>query len=117
MASTDGAVSWCFLSYVTPEDSHPPKICPHPAVLPDGRIITALRTVWPDWRLHWTETYVSEDGGLTWRFQSRVNDWGAPAALQTLKDGRLLCTYGYRVPPYGVRARISGDGGETWGGR
>ncbi|MEM3647711.1 MAG: sialidase family protein [Thermoproteota archaeon] len=115
LASTDGAVTWRFLSYITPENSYPPKICPHPAVLPDGRIIVALRAVWPDWRLHWTETYVSEDGGLTWRFLSRVNDWGAPASLLILKDGRLLCTYGYRVPPYGVRARISDDCGESWG--
>jgi hypothetical protein len=65
--------------------------------------------------VQWTELYASEDGGLTWKFVSRVNRWGAPASLLVLRDGRLLCVYGYRVPPYGVRARISDDGGETWG--
>lgn len=114
-ASTDGAVTWNFLAYITPPLSEPPKICPHPAILPDGRIVVALRNLWPDFRFHWTEVYVSEDGGLTWRFLSRVNEWGAPASLLVLRDGRLLCTYGYRVPPYGVRAKISDDGGETWG--
>jgi hypothetical protein len=27
----------------------------------------------------------------------------------------LLAVYGYRVPPYGVRARVSEDTGRTWG--
>ena len=31
-----------------------------------------------------------------------------------LKDGRLCLTYGYRTAPFGVRARLSGDGGKTW---
>jgi len=30
-----------------------------------------------------------------------------------LKDGRILCTYGYRRPPWGVRACVSDDG-LTW---
>jgi len=117
LASPDGAASWHFLSYITPEYPYPPKICPHPAILPDGKIVVSLRNQWLDWRLHWTDVYVSEDGGLTWRFLSRVNDWGAPASLLVLKDGQLLCTYGYRGPTskYGVRARISEDGGKTWG--
>jgi len=115
LASVDGAVTWRFLAYIISSYTYPPKICPHPAILPDGRIVVALRNHWPDWRLHWTEVYVSEDGGLTWRFLSRVNQWGAPASLLVLKDGRLLCVYGYRMPPYGIRAKISQDGGETWG--
>lgn len=32
-----------------------------------------------------------------------------------LKDGRLAITYGYRSDPYGIRARLSGDDGQTWG--
>ncbi len=32
-----------------------------------------------------------------------------------LADGRLCLTYGYRSPPYGVRARISKDDGASWG--
>lgn len=32
-----------------------------------------------------------------------------------LKDGRLVLTYGYRRPPYGIRAVVSSDEGQTWG--
>ena len=32
-----------------------------------------------------------------------------------LKDGRLAITYGYRSPPYEIRARLSSDNGKTWG--
>jgi hypothetical protein len=36
--------------------------------------------------------------------------WGFPPHLLVLKDGRLLCTYGYRRPPFGERACSSRDG-------
>lgn len=55
------------------------------------------------------------DDGLSWSFLSRVNEWGAPASLTELPDGRIVCVYGYRQQPYGIRARVSGDGGATWG--
>jgi hypothetical protein len=115
LASKDGAASWNFLTYISDEYTVPPMICPHPVMLPKGDIVVALRNVWPDSRFHWTNLYASGNNGLTWRFRSRVNDWGAPASLLVLKDGRLLCTYGYRVPPFGIRAKISNDAGRTWG--
>ena len=36
-----------------------------------------------------------------------------PHAIR-LKDGRLLVVYGLRMPPYGQRACLSVDGGDTW---
>ena len=37
--------------------------------------------------------------------------WGHPAHLLRLRDGRVLCTYGYRMhPDPGVRACLSNDG-------
>jgi hypothetical protein len=74
-ASMDGT-SWNLLSYITPKSTYPPQICPQPAILPDGKIVVALRSAWPDWRFQWTEIFVSEDNGLTWHFLSRVNEWG-----------------------------------------
>src|SRR5438094_986007 len=38
-----------------------------------------------------------------------------PASLIRLADGRVCLTYGYRAAPYGLRARLSHDGGRTWG--
>lgn len=32
-----------------------------------------------------------------------------------LHDGRICLTYGYRSAPFGIRARLSDDGGKTWG--
>jgi len=31
-----------------------------------------------------------------------------------LADGRLLCTYGRRQEPFGIRACLSEDGGRSW---
>jgi hypothetical protein len=30
-------------------------------------------------------------------------------------DGRLVMVYGYRLPPFGIRAVVSEDEGVTWG--
>jgi len=32
-----------------------------------------------------------------------------------LEDRRLCVTYGYRATPYGIRAKINSDNGQTWG--
>ena len=40
--------------------------------------------------------------------------YGGPGHLLNLADGRLLCTYGRRKAPFGVRACLSADGGRTW---
>jgi len=40
--------------------------------------------------------------------------WGGPPYVLDLEDGRLLCLYGHRRHPYGIRGCISADGGQTW---
>ncbi|MFC1453912.1 sialidase family protein [Verrucomicrobiota bacterium] len=59
----------------------------------------------------------SADAGTTWNQPVETPIWcggSSPADLLVLNDGRLLCTYGHRRPPYGVRACISDDGGNHW---
>lgn len=56
----------------------------------------------------------SSDRGRTWGPVIQTPVWGKPAHLLPLRDGRLLMTYGYRRPPWGVRACLSCDNGETW---
>ena len=63
----------------------------------------------------WTDIFESDDGARTWHFLSRVNDWGAPGDIVELEDGRIVCVYGYRLAPPGIRARVSDDGGRSWG--
>jgi hypothetical protein len=56
----------------------------------------------------------STDGGATWSPPTRTSIFGHPGQLTPLADGRLLCTYGRRTPPFGIRAAISEDGGRSW---
>src|SRR3546814_9148790 len=63
----------------------------------------------------WVDLFASDDGGKTWDFLSRVNDFGAPGSLVVKKDGRFVMVYGYRLMPSGMRCRVSEDEGKTWG--
>jgi hypothetical protein len=129
-ASENGGASWKFLSFITPEQDDgsavsarqgSPRFGAHryfyarPLPLRNGRILCSMRSQRDPTSILWTEMFESEDGGRTWHFLSRVNDWGAPGDIVEMADGRIACVYGYRLKPYGIRARISEDGGRTWG--
>jgi hypothetical protein len=129
-ACADGA-NWHFLSFITPERpgeaayykpitaSGPFAPIAHfytrPLVLRDGRILCSLRYQRDPRNVIYTEMWGSEDGGRSWEFLSRVNDWGAPGDLVEMSDGRIVCVYGYRMMPSGIRYRVSQDAGRTWG--
>lgn len=129
-ASVDGGAYWTFLSMMTPAQDDGAAdsdrsvglrfgahryFYPRGILLPGGRIIASVRCQRDPTSLLWTEIFASDDGGRTWGFLSRVNDWGAPGDLVRMRDGRVVCVYGYRLPPFGLRARISDDDGRTWG--
>lgn len=111
--SRDGGVSWGILSEIPLEGPPIMGIQAWPVFLEDGTLLVSVRRQY-DGLTAYTEIYASTDGGLRWHARSRVNDWGAPATLVRLPDGRVLCVYGFRRAPYGIRARISADGGCTW---
>jgi hypothetical protein len=116
LASHNGGLTWHYLSSIaaaTHDVAYVNRYYASPVILPDGRILAALRCQ-IDGRNAWPEVYESPDGGRTWTFLSRVSDWGGPTALTRLRDGRLLAVYGYRVPAYGIRASLSADEGRTW---
>lgn len=92
-----------------------PHFYPRPVVLQDGRVLSALRYQRDARWLLWTEIHESLDGGRTWHWLSRLNDWGAPADLVPMRDGRVVAVYGYRNPPEGIRYRVSEDKGRSWG--
>ena len=54
----------------------------------------------------------SDDGGLSWAEPEPTGIDGYPAPPALLPDGRLLCTYGFRRPPYAIRGVLSNDEGE-----
>ena len=76
--------------------------------LSSGRLLTMMRTSG-----HLYQAY-STDDGWTWQGLKRSPIWGFPAHCMEIGDGRVLCVYGYRRDPYGVRAAFSDDEGETW---
>jgi hypothetical protein len=116
--TTDGGKTWQFIAWIGPE----PKgfsIMPSTILVSPERILSTLRC--KQGAQHWIESYVSTDGGANWTFLNRPvastgGSQGNPSSTIKLADGRLAIIYGYRSAPYGMRARLSNDGGQTWAG-
>ena len=112
--TTDGGKSWQFVSWIGPE----PKgysIMPSTIRLGENELLSAIRC--RDGDRSWIETYRTLDGGQSWKLDGTpVPDTGEgnPPSMIRLADGRVCLTYGYRALPYGIRARLSNDGGRTW---
>lgn len=128
-ASPDG-IRWNFLSFITPaieggsavSDRAGPLIFgalrhfyARLLALKDGRILASLRFQRDATGVMWTDIFESPDGARTWSFLSRVCEWGAPGDIVEMADGRIVCVYGYRLAPSGIRARVSEDGARSWG--
>lgn len=78
---------------------------------PDGTLVCMMRTMHEPRRRHdnlWLS--YSKDDGYSWGRPERTPLWGYPPDLTLLEDGRVLCTYGHRREPWGVRACLSDDG-------
>jgi len=78
--------------------------------LESGRLLMLLRENGTR-RLH---QCLSDDDGMTWTPPRQLPIEGYPPHLLLLPDGRVLCTFGWRYPDFGIRAALSGDGGRTW---
>ena len=131
LRSYDGGVSWGDLSIIASDPNgqlgqHSGTNYNETAILHlgNGEILAMIRA---------DRSFISEDGkpipvggigelmvsrsfdaGLSWVPPSPSGIWGQPAHLLRMNDGRILCTYGYRKQPYGIRAVISEDRGYTW---
>jgi hypothetical protein len=76
-----------------------------------AELLVVMRAAAADAPLH---TCRSTDGGGTWTTPIPTSMVGKPGHLLKLADGRVLCTYGRRVAPFGIRAALSEDGGRSW---
>lgn len=56
----------------------------------------------------------SEDGGETWGVPRELPIYGFPSHCVSLGDGRAVVVYGRRRAPYGIRAVVSEDEGDSW---
>jgi hypothetical protein len=128
-ASRDGR-EWHFMSFVTPEIYGGSAVSDRvgnqrfgairhfytrPIVLKNDKVICSVRFQRDPRDVIWTDIFGSDDGGRTWEFLSRPTEWGAPGDLVEMDDGRIVCVYGQRVSPPGIRYKVSEDGGRTWG--
>ncbi len=108
----DGGKTWDFVSFVGPEpEGNEFAIMPSSVRLSNNGILTAIR------HRNFIDAYRSDDAGKTWRLVSKPapdTGGGNPPSLVRLKDGRMAITYGYRSAPFGIRARLSDDNGDSW---
>lgn len=57
----------------------------------------------------------SDDDGKTWSPARMVTrNMECPGSLVRLSDGTVVLTYGMKLEPWGARALVSKDEGETW---
>ena len=119
--TTDGGLHWDFVAWTSPDPGAGFTIMPSSARLSKTDLLTTVRhedslRKGPNW----IDAYLSTDDGKSWNSIGRPipntgDHSGNPPSLVHLRDGRLAITYGFRSEPFQVRARLSSDGGRTWG--
>jgi hypothetical protein len=87
---------------------------PHVVERADGELVALIRYQPADAWQRSMRAAESLDGGRSWSVASPTELLGYPPHLLRLPDGRLLVSYGRRVPPFGERVCLSEDGGRTW---
>ncbi len=123
--STDGGRTWERIGEVP---LYPGTVTdhyhePHAVELPDGRLVGLIRfqnhsdapKVEEMGLVHFSMMQTeSEDGGRTWSTARPLGFHGSPPHLLRHSSGTLICTYGYRLKPFGQRVALSTDGGQSW---
>lgn len=120
--TTDGGQTFNLVSWVG-QSEHDELIMPSSVRLDDQTILTAIRCSVREGEFEevptWIDLYESTDNGATFHYLKRpvpnAGSGGNPPALLKLQDGRICLTYGYRAAPFSICARLSEDGGKTWG--
>jgi len=116
--STDGGLTFNFVSWVTPKTDEYSGIMTQTVQVDDDEFLLTYRKIFKDKSRDDTiEAYRSQDGCQTWSLSGTIKEMKAhsnPPALVKLKDGRFCCAYGDRHAAE-MRARYSRDNGQSWG--
>jgi hypothetical protein len=119
--TTDGGANWRLVGWIgrQPPSGYGYAIMPATVALDQHAYLSIIRRggVFDGQKRWWLEAFLSPDHGRSWYMlaQPQIDNAGNPATLTRLLDGRLALVYGFRRPPYGIRARLSDDQGQTWG--
>ncbi len=111
LRSTDYGASWDLAHVGTHPDGKTPLNEPEIIEVADGRLMMVMRT--GQGSDHLWQAF-SDDKGASWHSLRNTGVVGHPPDLLRLRDGRILLSYGHRHVPFGVRAVVSSDNGETW---
>jgi len=115
--TTDGSMSYVGeIENITVDGKNLFSYEPHTIVLDDGTLLTHIRVEDDNHKIFTIYQSKSTDGGKTWTkpVQILADKGGAPAHIFKHSSGTLICTYGDREKPYGIKAMFSNDCGETW---
>lgn len=101
---------------VTIDGAEPLSCEPHAVLLDDGTLLAHIRVEQDRPRIFTIWQSESRDGGKTWSKPVSLLplNGGSPPHILKHSSGVLICTYGYRQPPYGIKAMFSRDNGRTW---
>ncbi len=132
LASADQGKNWTPRSQLVHPDYSLQE--PNLHLTPSGKVVVFMRSVprsdevlseadnarWspetPLWQRGRLLTAESVDGGWHWSpFCARPVFSSTPSHLLQLASGRVLLSYGYRKPPYGIRARLLDAECGQWG--
>lgn len=120
MRTTNGGLQWELVGWIGPQ---PPQtygyaIMPATVSIGESGYLSMIRRggVFDGRRRWWVEAYLSPDMGQSWYQldQPVIENAGNPATLTRLNNGDLALVYGWRLAPYGIRAMISKDNGQSW---
>jgi hypothetical protein len=121
MRTTDGGLNWELVGWIgkQPPADYGYAIMPATVALEGDGYLSIIRRGgrFDGVKSWWLEAFVSHDAGKSWYMlkEPRIDNAGNPATLTRLATGEIAMAYGWRHAPFGIRARISKDEGQTWG--
>jgi len=120
MRTTDGGRTWDLVGWIgeQPPPDYGYAIMPATVALPGNGYFSMIRRggVFDGKKRWWLEAFVSPDDGRSWYMLDEpwIDNHGNPATLTRLANGAIAMAYGWRAAPYGIRAMVSTDRGQTW---